>query len=98
MWRRSAMAAIELTEQRFQPVLLEKKGNTRMSSDLTGKIALITGGSRGIGAAIVGRFVRDRASIAFTYASSDEKARALADEAEAQGGVALAIKADSSDP
>jgi 3-oxoacyl-[acyl-carrier protein] reductase len=69
-----------------------------MSSGLTGKIALITGGSRGIGAAVVRRFVQDGAFVAFTYASSDEKAHALADGAKAQGGVALAIKADSSDP
>lgn len=69
-----------------------------MSTELSGKATLITGGSRGIGAALVRRFAQDGASVAFTYASSESKARALADAVEADGGVALAIKADSGDP
>jgi 3-oxoacyl-[acyl-carrier protein] reductase len=69
-----------------------------MPTELSGKVTLITGGSRGIGAALVRRFSRDGASVVFTYASSDSKARALADAVEADGGVAIAIKADSGDP
>ena len=69
-----------------------------MSSVLSGKAALITGGSRGIGAAIAWRLAQDGASVAFTYASSDDKARLLADAIEAGGGVVLPIKADSGDP
>ena len=69
-----------------------------MSTELSGKAILITGGSRGIGAALVRRFARDGASVAFTYASSDSQARALADAVVVDGGVALAIKADSGDP
>ena len=69
-----------------------------MSINLSGKAALITGGSRGIGAAVVRRFAQDGASVAFTYASSDEKAHALADGIKTNGGVILAIKADSGDP
>ena len=68
-----------------------------MSKTLEGKVALVTGGSRGIGAAIVRRLANDGAAVAFTYAASDEKAKALAGEIEAQGGKALAIKADSAD-
>jgi 3-oxoacyl-[acyl-carrier protein] reductase len=47
---------------------------------LEGKTALVTGGSRGIGAAIVRRFVEEGANVAFTYLSSAEKANALASE------------------
>ncbi|QSI31779.1 SDR family oxidoreductase [Variovorax sp. RKNM96] len=68
-----------------------------MSEALSGKAALVTGGSRGIGAAIVRRLASDGAAVAFTYAASDEKAKALADEIASQGGKALAIKADSAD-
>jgi 3-oxoacyl-[acyl-carrier protein] reductase len=69
-----------------------------ISTSLSGKTALITGGSRGIGAAIVRRFAQDGVSVAFTYASSGNKARVLADDVRRNGGVALPIKADSGDP
>jgi 3-oxoacyl-[acyl-carrier protein] reductase len=58
----------------------------------------VTGGSRGIGAAIVRRLAREGAAVAFTYAASAEKADRLAVEIEAGGGTALAIAADSADP
>ncbi|SFU74516.1 SDR family oxidoreductase [Pseudoduganella namucuonensis] len=61
------------------------------------KAALVTGGSRGIGAAIVERLARDGAAVAFTYSSSRETALALAARIEAAGGRALAIQADSAD-
>jgi 3-oxoacyl-[acyl-carrier protein] reductase len=69
-----------------------------MTKSLSGKSALVTGGSRGIGAATVRRLATDGAAVAFTYAASDEKAAALVAEIEAGGGEALAIKADSADP
>jgi 3-oxoacyl-[acyl-carrier protein] reductase len=71
--------------------------NTSIGS-LKGKIALVTGGSRGIGAAIVRRLSADGAAVAFTYASSPERAQVLAAEVDAAGGRALAIRADSADP
>jgi len=64
---------------------------------LNGKVALIQGGSRGIGAAIVTRLAAQGAAVAFTYVSSDAKAKALQDSVIAGGGKALAIKADSAD-
>src|SRR5215469_16874934 len=69
-----------------------------ISTGLSGKTALITGGSRGIGAAIVRRFAQHDVSVAFAYASSEEKAQALANDVRSNGGVALPIKADSGDP
>ncbi|MDP9891528.1 3-oxoacyl-[acyl-carrier protein] reductase [Variovorax boronicumulans] len=68
-----------------------------MSETLSGKAALVTGGSRGIGAAIVRRLAKDGAAVAFTYAASEEKAKALEAEIASQGGKVLAIKADSAD-
>jgi 3-oxoacyl-[acyl-carrier protein] reductase len=55
----------------------------------------VTGGSRGIGEGIVRRLASDGAAVAFTYSSSEEKAKRLASEIEAAGGNALPIKADS---
>jgi len=64
---------------------------------LSGKVALIQGGSRGIGAAIVQRLAAEGAAVAFTYVSSTAKAQELQDSIIATGGKALAIQADSAD-
>jgi 3-oxoacyl-[acyl-carrier protein] reductase len=64
---------------------------------LSNKIALVTGGSRGIGAAIVRRLSEEGATVAFTYSNAREKALALATEIEGRGDKVLAIHADSSD-
>jgi 3-oxoacyl-[acyl-carrier protein] reductase len=66
--------------------------------ELTGKVALVTGGSRGIGAAIAQRLARDGAAVAFTYVSAADKARAVAKQIDADGGQALVIRADNADP
>ncbi len=68
-----------------------------MTTTLSGKTALVTGGSRGIGAAIVRRLADDGANVAFTYAASADKADALASELTARGRNVIAIKADSAD-
>jgi len=69
--------------------------NTHLT--LKDKVAFVQGGSRGIGAAIVKRLVREGAIVAFTYVSSPDKAQALVTEVEATGGRVLAIQADSAD-
>jgi len=65
---------------------------------LSNKVALVTGGSRGIGAAIVKRLAAAGASVAFTYLSSPDKAQAVTREVEAAGGRALPIAADNASP
>ncbi|OHC62992.1 MAG: oxidoreductase, partial [Pseudomonadales bacterium RIFCSPLOWO2_02_FULL_63_210] len=70
---------------------------TPSSNNLTGKVALIQGGSRGIGAAIAERLAHEGAAVVITYVSSADKAAELVRGIEAAGGRALAIKADSAD-
>jgi 3-oxoacyl-[acyl-carrier protein] reductase len=67
------------------------------SLPLAGKVALITGGSRGIGAAIVRRLAQEGADIAFSYAASSERAAQIVREVEALGRRAIAIRADQAD-
>ena len=64
---------------------------------LTGKVALITGGSRGIGEAIVMKYAEEGADVAFTYVSSEEKALAVVAAAELKGVRVKAYKSDASD-
>lgn len=66
-------------------------------SRLNGRIALVTGGSRGIGGAVALRPARDGADVAITYARSTEKARAVVDSITAGGRCAIAIEADNAD-
>src|ERR1700721_3928618 len=65
---------------------------------LIDKVALVLGGSRGIGAAIVKRLAANGASVALTFANSAEKAAETARAGEAHGQPVIAIKADSADP
>src|SRR3977135_3825615 len=68
-----------------------------MSKKLEGKIALITGGSRGIGAAIAKRLAADGASVAITYSKGADAAASVVKEIERAGGKAIAIQADAAD-
>jgi 3-oxoacyl-[acyl-carrier protein] reductase len=68
-----------------------------MESRLSQKVAFVTGGARGIGAAIVRRLASEGAAVAFTYQSSAESAKKLAADIERNGGRALALQADIAD-
>lgn len=67
-------------------------------NELTGKVALVTGGSRGIGAAIATRLAHDGADVAITYHSAADQAKTVVGQIEAAGRRGLAIAADNSDP
>lgn len=68
-----------------------------MTKKLKGKIALVTGGSRGIGAAIAKRLAEEGADVALSYSSSPDKAEMVVHAIKKAGGNAEAFKADQAD-
>lgn len=65
-------------------------------ASLTGKVAIVTGASRGIGRAIAQRLATDGASVVINYAHSADQAQEVVSTIEAEGGKALAVQADMS--
>lgn len=68
-----------------------------MSKMLASRVALVTGGSRGIGAAIAKRLADEGATVAITYTKSREAAASVVKSIERTGGNAIAIQADAAD-
>src|ERR1700694_4618947 len=71
--------------------------NKQVVSKLADKVALVTGGSRGIGAAVAKRLAADGATVAITYAKDADAASAVVKAIELDGGKAIAIQADAAD-
>ena len=80
-----------------KPVASQEFIAARAARPLTGKVALVTGGSRGIGAAIAKELADQGADVAISYAASADKANAVSKELESKGVRAAAFKADQAD-
>src|SRR5207244_3677058 len=76
---------------------IKRNWRKTMTRKLEGKIALITGGSRGIGGAIAKRLAADGAKMAITYSKGADAAASVVKEIERDGGKAIAIQADAID-
>src|ERR1700684_4397509 len=81
----------------YQPQRARRQTRRRQMSKANGKVAIVTGSSRGIGAAIAERLATDGFTVVINYAGSTTEAEALAGKIEQAGGRAITAKADVSD-
>ena len=77
---------------------LSQRLEQAVTHNLKGKTALVTGGSRGIGAAVVRRLARDGAAVAINYRAEADAAEGIAAEITEAGGAAVAVQGDVSAP
>src|SRR3954454_273202 len=75
-----------------------RRGSSLMDTAFDGKVALVTGGGRGIGAAVALRLAQEGADVALTYQKNQHRADDIADQIKAVGRRAVAVQADSADP
>src|SRR5437763_1753407 len=79
------------------PSAINEGGDNPMSAELTNKVALVTGASRGLGAAIARKLADDGARVAVNTFGSPQKAQTLVDQIRKAGGVAEVFKANVTD-
>src|SRR5260221_12897906 len=97
---RTARSSIQADHARTIQKKTKKEENIMSNNNgqkLAGKVAVVTGGSRGIGAAIARRLATDGASVAITYTKEADAAASVIKEIERAGGKAIAIQADAAD-